>query len=131
MLFFAANIINLFVNIKYFLYFCEKDYVFKFQKSMKYILRFLILVFLAISCGTSKKAITESMVGYTKYITEWQLDSLCNADNIPRDEWFSITFYDYESGVPIIKSMYIKENTYYFITPIDSLYEFSKRIIYE
>lgn len=107
---------------------------------MKNYLKILLslIVFISISCGVSKNTPSESvsMMSLTKWITEYQLDSVCFHDHIARDldEWFSMPFYDYETGATINRKMFIKysddsvDNIYYFITPTDSLYEFTKRI---
>ena len=97
-----------------------------------------LILFFVFSCGLSKKTPAESvsMTSFTKWMTEYQIDSLCAHDNLARnfDEWFSMPFYDYETGATINRKMYIKyfgepnEVVYYFITQTDSLYEFTKRI---
>lgn len=103
----------------------------------KYLRAFVLFaVILLSSCGTARKSVTynDSMIGSTEIITRWQLDSVCRHDLISNnlDDWFSSYFYDYESGAPIVKKMYIKRaddaEIFYIIMPIDTVYEFTKRI---
>ena len=76
------------------------------------------------------------MKAYAAMINARQLDSLCSTDNLSRDlnEWMHATFYDYETNTKITKYVWINstsENieTTYIIVPVDTLYDFTKRII--
>ena len=76
------------------------------------------------------------MKAYAAMINARQLDSLCSADNLSRDlnEWMHATFYDYETNTKITKYVWINSisediETTYIIVPVDTLYDFTKRII--
>lgn len=76
------------------------------------------------------------MKAYTAMINARQLDSLCSVDNLSRDlnEWMQTAFYDYETNAKITKYVWINSisediETMYIIVPVDTLYDFTKRII--
>lgn len=107
---------------------------------------FLVLLVSTSSCGLLGKLgknkqdnNTEIIAGQgmkmtTYQYTEYQLDSLCNADNLPviPDGWIRKTYSDYETNEYVVRYMYIKEltETYeliYIVTPKGDMYIVNKR----
>lgn len=77
----------------------------------------------------------QGMTMETHEYTTYQLDSLCNADNLPKnleEGWISRSYTDFETNEYIIKYMYIKDlsgnyEMIYFVTQKGEIYVVSKR----
>lgn len=115
------------------------------------IFSFIILVSMLLSfnsCGLIKKLSqndngenttimaggTQNMYQSTYEYSQWQLDSLCNADNLPNNlnDWINRGYQDYETDAYITRYMYIKElndnyEMIYIVTPRGEIYVVSKR----
>ena len=77
---------------------------------------------------------TQNMYQSTYEYSQWQLDSLCNADNLPNNlnDWINRGYQDYETDAYITRYMYIKElndnyEMIYIVTPRGEIYVVSKR----
>lgn len=102
---------------------------------------FIAFIFLfAISCSTSKET-SEIVFGassiqssYEMTITQNQLDSICDADFLPKyDKWLMAKFTDYETDSVFIKRMYVKEYSeneeiIYILIGNNEPYKITKRI---
>ena len=109
------------------------------------VLTVMLMAFSVFSCGPTVKvkhngdgtvtvAGTQSMYRITHEYTQYQLDSMCVADNLPEDltKWLSSSYRDYETNVPVVRYMYIKEmnDSYelvYVVTQKGDIYVVSKR----
>lgn len=72
-------------------------------------------------------------VSYTMMATNWQVDSICRADELPNlEEWIVNSFQDYETGQYVVKKMYIKEEgqneIIYIIVGQEEPYQVTRRI---
>ncbi len=79
---------------------------------------------------------TPAMYGYTMTITNHQLDSICLVDALSRDldDWLSTVYVDNETGATINRYAFIKtleedDELIYILTPVDTLYKITKRIV--
>lgn len=109
---------------------------------------FIIVLFSCFvgSCGLFKKVQTgndntnvvagsiQNMYQTTHEYKQYQLDSMCVADNLPNDldQWIKRTYQDYETSVYIDRYIYIKEmnNSYemvYIVTQKGDIFVVSKR----
>ena len=84
--------------------------------------------------GTEIVAGTQNMYQTTYEFSQWQLDSLCNADKLPTNlnDWINRGYQDYETKVYVARYMYIKElndnyEMIYIVTPRGEIYVVSKR----
>lgn len=103
-----------------------------------FIFLFLFVSLIACCCLTKVKVKNDgtSMFGYEKIINGRQLDSIITVDTLNPfiDEWLTMTFYEYETNVPVKQRMFIKELTdstevIYVLVEKDSLYLITKRIV--
>ena len=77
----------------------------------------------------------QGMIMTSHEYTEYQLDSLCKADNLPRDfsdGWIRQSYIDYESGNSVVRYMYIKDlskvyEMIYIVAPKGDMYVVHKR----
>lgn len=107
------------------------------------VLRALISIVLSVGicgcglfCKQPKDGDNATMYAVTMYLNELQLDSLCNADFVPRDftEWINMSFLDYETNARIYKYAYIKtlednNELIYIALQKGDLYKVTKRIV--
>lgn len=103
--------------------------------------------FSAYGCGLFKKAHkpstdivigSQSMFAQTMIYNARQLDSMCFVDGLSANlnDWLLSSFYDYETSQRIDRYAYIKvisesEELSYILTPQDTLYKVTKRIVKE
>ncbi len=76
---------------------------------------------------------TQMFTSYTMNATNWQVDSICKADDLPNiDTWILNGFKDYETGENIVKRMYIKQTgkneIIYIVTGTNEPYIVTRRI---
>lgn len=81
---------------------------------------------------------TPVMYGQTMLINNRQLDSICVVDGISRDldKWILTSYYDYETHNRVDRYVFIKlisetDELTYILTPKDTLYRITKRIVKE
>lgn len=89
----------------------------------------LLLIFMLIGCSHH----FVMRYAFDKDYTLWQVDSVCVEENIPVLSAFDSLWLEnviFEEGTNfILEYSYIKdENTVYTVVPVDSLYNFKKRI---
>ena len=111
--------------------------------------RFIVLVFLllallsSVACGPTEKlgkkdntlfSTGSRMYMTTNTYTNYQLDSMCVVDTLPKDlnQWVKGTYTDFETNAYIIRYMYIKElaidyEITYIVTPRQDIYIVQKR----
>lgn len=122
------------------------------MKKLRTLIITLLSVLILVGCGQTNKyyssssnydtetayfgASVESMQAYVYYYTLRQVDSMCVADNLPRnlDEWITERYLDAGMGYYVIKRMYIKEYSevselIYIIIPREELYKVTKRFV--
>lgn len=83
---------------------------------MKKMIKILLVFLLAIGIGcTTPRNIEEITFGtsmlrvYTMSVTERQLDSICDADMLPKyDKWIKTSFTDHETDSVFTKRLYMK-----------------------
>lgn len=107
---------------------------------MKRIFTFILMLFLIISCSTTKNVsdltfgTSVMMNSYEMQITQHQLDSICTADTLPYyDSWLKARFTDYETNTIFVKRMYLKtyseyEEIIYILIGENEPYKITKRI---
>ena len=111
---------------------------------MKKFSKIVLVTFIAMiigGCGLFKKTPkpaenvygTEMVNSYVMAATQWQIDSICTADNLPNlDEWAASSFTDFETGKVTVKRMYIKyegkTELMYIVTGYEEPYGVSRRI---
>ena len=112
-----------------------------------HILYVAMILFSLISCTKTQKSVTKGNkwydLGDATYVSgimnvpfsRYQLDSMCNVDNLPIDfgKWSLIQSRDYESGKVISKYFFIKDmsenlETVYTVINNDTVFVVSKRI---
>ena len=76
---------------------------------------------------------THMLNSYVMTATEWQVDSICNADALPEMKtWMVTSFKDYETGNVVVKHMYFKsvgeKEIVYIITGVEEPYSVQRRI---
>ena len=94
------------------------------------------------SCGLFSKVKKPTAVeqgpriqGIIFLATQAQLDSMCVADTLSLDlsDWLNAVYVDYETDSQIVEYLWIKgteaRETTYVVTPKDSLYRISRRIL--
>lgn len=84
--------------------------------------------------GTEVVSGTQNMYQQTVNYVQYQVDSMCVADNLPKDfeGWITSSYQDYETNAYIIRHMYIKEmndnyEMVYIVTQKGDIYVVSKR----
>lgn len=111
---------------------------------MKHLFNFFILLLInlmIIGCCAQKRVINQEILGTSmKYAlvienaTEYQVDSLINADTLPPlEKWIPSMFVDYTTNERITKRMYIKQysnksEVVYIITGLNEPFDIVKRI---
>ena len=81
---------------------------------------------------------TPALFGETVMYNARQVDSMCFVDGISNDldNWLSSQFVDFETNSPVTRYAFIKvisdnEEMTYILTPVDTLYQVTKRYIKE
>lgn len=107
---------------------------------MKKIFTFILMLFLALSCSTTKNVgdltfgTSVMMNSYEMQITQHQLDSICVADILPTyDKWIKTSFIDYETDSVFTKRLYLKDysdenEVIYILLGEKEPYKITKRI---
>lgn len=105
---------------------------------MKFIIK-VILVLLFFTTSLFSCTSIAMLNSYNGYVTQYQLDSLCNVEQIPylSEKWISYEFLDPEDNsrkiyqYTYIKSFMNKNNDeiiYVVTNKSDSIYKFTKRV---